>query len=354
MTRRLRTAFGGGGNRQAADTAVGRGLADVLAALDNIIDDDAALGRIYAGRTVHPKVTAPPATPIVPGRAATRRRPALRLVVAAAAALSAAVVALAVTELPGAPDKGAAEPAVNTADVVHRVDSALTAADPGAMAQMTVTTRGGTGTGGQRLTSTTQEWSYGDQWRAITYSAAGHLLDDEGFSRSGYTAVNYEARTWARQPGPSGPAPRTTSPRGCEPAVAALPLTIQPQLPGGPPGGVQPATVAKDLRAAISCGVLTDAGRQRIDGTAAIELTSTAGSPISETIWVSPSTYLPVQLVVRPGAPSGQPGIWQTADITWLRPTARNLASLAVPVPAGYRQVPFAEVIRPLMRAVPG
>jgi hypothetical protein len=49
MISRLRDAFGGGTSREAADAAVGRGMAEVLTALDNVIDDDAALGRIYAG-----------------------------------------------------------------------------------------------------------------------------------------------------------------------------------------------------------------------------------------------------------------------------------------------------------------
>jgi hypothetical protein len=49
MIRQLRAAFGGGTSRETADAAVGRGMADVLAALDSVIDDDASLGRIYAG-----------------------------------------------------------------------------------------------------------------------------------------------------------------------------------------------------------------------------------------------------------------------------------------------------------------
>jgi hypothetical protein len=49
MIRWLRDAFGGATKREAADAAVGRGMADVLAALDDVIDDDAALGRICAG-----------------------------------------------------------------------------------------------------------------------------------------------------------------------------------------------------------------------------------------------------------------------------------------------------------------
>jgi hypothetical protein len=120
-------------------------------------------------------------------------------------------------------------------------------------------------------------------------------------------------------------------------------MLFQPGLPGpGSPAGLLPSTVARALRAAVSCGTLTVTGRQHEDGTAAIELTSTRNSPISETIWVSPGTYLPVRVVVS--AP-GRQGPWQTADITWLPPTAQNLARLPVPIPAEFRQVPLAQAV---------
>jgi hypothetical protein len=54
--------------------------------------------------------------------------------------------------------------------------------------------------------------------------------------------------------------------------------------------------VVSDLRAAISCRILTVAGRQRVDG---IELTSRPGGPLPETIWVSPGTYLAVLAEIR-------------------------------------------------------
>ena len=46
----------------------------------------------------------------------------------------------------------------------------------------------------------------------------------------------------------------------------------------------------------------------------------------------------------------GAPVLRQTADITWLPPTAQNLARLTVPIPAGFRQVPLAEAVRPILR----
>jgi hypothetical protein len=80
MIRWLRDAFGGGTKREAADAAVGRGMADVLAALDNVIDDDAALGRICAGHgETMPGETMPgeplcePLRAVNPRRAADRR-----------------------------------------------------------------------------------------------------------------------------------------------------------------------------------------------------------------------------------------------------------------------------------------
>lgn len=128
-----------------------------------------------------------------------RRRLALRSAAAAAAALTAGAVALTAAGVPGTRHDGID----TTAYVVTRVDSALSAAGPGQIAQMTVTTtRGALLPGGRAATITAEEWSYGSQWRSVTYSPAGHPVYDEGFSTaSGYTLVSYQTRTWARQPG---------------------------------------------------------------------------------------------------------------------------------------------------------
>jgi len=222
--------------------------------------------------------------------------------------------------------------------------------------------------GGTTATTTAEEWSYGDQWRSVTYSQGGHPVYDEGFSRSSaYTLVSYLTRTWARQPGLgrpavlSGPvAPGALAapnrplpvPHGCEPVIAALPLLLQPGLPGiGFSASSPPATVARALHSEVSCGTLAVAGRQRVDGIEAIELTSRQSRPISETIWVNPGTYLPVRIVLR-SAP-GTPVLQRTADITWLQPTMQNLARLTVPIPAGFRQVPLAKVVLPILQQIP-
>jgi len=277
-----------------------------------------------------------------------RRRPAVRSVAGVAAALTAGAVALAVIGVPGARHPGTG-PVVDAAYVVKRVDSALSAAGPGDIGQMMVTIRGALPPGGGTIA---EEWSYGGRWRAVTKSPAGHPVYDEGSSgSSAHTVVSYQARTWARQHGPGRPAnrvPLVPGSRSCEPMAVAGPKLIPPGLTGiGFPTSPLPATVAQVLRTAVSCGTLAVAGRQRVDGIAAIELTSRRTSPISETIWVSPGTYLPVRVVVR-SAP-GMPVLRQTADITWLPPTPQNLAKLTVPVPAGFRQVPLAKILQQIL-----
>jgi hypothetical protein len=299
-----------------------------------------------------------------------RRRLARRPVVAASAALAAAAVALVAVVVPRAGHLGIARRITPAAYVVKRVDSALSAAEPGAIAQMTVRTRFATH-GGGTVTTTAQEWSRGGRWRSVMYSSAGHPLYDEGSTASSvYTLVSHLTREWARQhllPGNVVTGPGTGPhlhvfrpkpvPHGC---AVLVPLLFQAGLPGvGATASSMPGTVARDLRTAISCGTLTMAGRQRVDGIEAIKLTSGPKSPVSETVWATPGTYLPVRVLIRsalggPPAPlqkAGMEVLQRTADITWLPPTPQNLAKLTVPIPAGFRRVPLVRILWPIMQA---
>jgi len=289
-----------------------------------------------------------------------RRLLMLRSATGATAVLAAGAAALAVVVVPGARPGGID----TTAYVVRQVDSALSAAGPGDIAQMTVTTSGipmgsgpGVSTGAARgAATTTEEWSYGDQWRSVTYSSAGKPVYDEGFSASSvYTLVSYRARTWVRESGLGRPAPSLSisgSP-GCGLPIGAVAFLFRSGLPGiGSHVSSLPETVAQAARAAVSCGTLTVAGHQRVDGIEAIELTSRADSPVAETIWVSPGTYLPLRVVIRSGA--GSPAGQLTADISWLAPTAQNLAKLAVPIPAGFRKVSLSAAVTPILALIPG
>lgn len=283
-----------------------------------------------------------------------RRRLALRSAAGVAAALTAGAVALAAVELPGALDNGAAA----SAYVVKRVKSALSAAEPGEIAQITITTRIEM-PDGTTATTTAEEWSYGDRWRAVASKPDGRPVYDEGSSTASvYTLVSYLTRTWARQH-ESG-RPPVVGARGCEPGAGALQLLFQPEQPGtAVSAGSRPATVPRALRAAISCGTLAVAGRQRVDGIDAIKLTSPAQSPAFETVWVSPGTYLPLHVVVRSYGPhhglflNDQLVLMATADITWLQPTPQNMARLTVPIPAGFRHVPLAQAVTPILQQAP-
>lgn len=380
MIRWLRTvfsvgAFDGRPSGEAPDAAVARGMADVLAALDNVIDDDAALGRVYAGLSVNGAAPDPGGgTAVIPAppheRAARRRRAMLRPAslrpvrwpaAGLAAALAAGAVTLSVIVAPGPGHHSTAGPAVDTAYVLKRVDSALTSAGPGEIVQVTTTSglvpvsRGSGATG----RATTERWSYGGQWRLLAKLPGGQAAFELGFSpAAGSTQVSYPQRIWARSdeqplamaPTPSPPGFRAFPGPASSPASGASgcdQATVDLASLFGAPGnatqaGSLAATVAATLRSAVTCGALTVAGRQPVDGTEAIELTSRPGSPIPETVWVDPATYLPVRMVVHPYP--GLPGGARTADITWLPPTAQNLAKLTVSVPAGFRQVTPAQI----------
>lgn len=351
---RGRRGPGDGGNAEL-DARLSETWEAAAAAVGKMLDLPAGKETLLASSGLLPEGTADLGTPAGMTRQVARRRRrrlTLRSAAGLAAALTAGAVALAVIGVPGARHDGTQGPAVNTAYVVKRVDSALSAAGPGEIAQMTVTTSALI-PGGKTSTTTAEEWSYGGRWRSVANSPARHPVYDQGSSNASlYTLVSDRTQTWARRHGLGRPAAPVFGPRSCGSVVAALPQLFQPGLPGSyfAPSSL-PVTVAGALRAAVSCGSLAVAGRQRAGGIEAIELTSRPGSPASETIWVSPGTYLPVRVVVRP-AP-GKPALL-TADITWLRPTTQNLARLTVPIPAGFRRVPLAKAVQQVVQQIPG
>jgi hypothetical protein len=367
MISRRRDDSGGGTDVEAADLAITRGMADVLCALDNVIDDDAALRRVYAALAENGPAAAGPrgaltaveaealagvvesaaSTSLRSWPAASRRRLAARLIAAlVATALAGGSVALRVIGAPGASHPGADGAAEGASYVISRVSGALRAAENNEIGQLTVATHGAALSGGTTATTTSKEWSHGDQWRSVTDSSAGRAVYDEGSStKSVYTLVSYPTHTWAREPGLGHPAAPPTGRSGCQPVAAALPLGFKPGLPVRGFAASLPLTVAGDLRTAISCGTLAVAGRQRVDGVEAIELTSSPDSAISETIWVSPRTYLPVRVAI--GLSPARPR-FLTADIGWLPLSAQNLAKLAVAIPTGFRRVRLAEAITPI------
>lgn len=60
--------------------------------------------------------------------------------------------------------------------------------------------------------------------------------------------------------------------------------------------------------------------------------------PYTETLWVDPSTYLPVRVFWNWLDPRAQGPGTLTGDFRWVKPTQDNLALLRVPVPSGFTQ----------------
>jgi hypothetical protein len=353
-------------------------MAEVLATLDHMIDDDAALHQVYARHSGSAKLAGPPARlprTDSPGRRRVPPRQAARLPVrpalGIAAALAAGAVALAITGLPGAGRSGTQGqgPTINTAYVLKMVDGALNTAEPAEIAQMTITSRLSPPAGGTSSAVTAEEWFSGDQWRVLVMGTSGKpALDVSYGSPAGLTEVNYAQRAWARSrelssPGPQSPGPLSLPGPASWRPVPRIPATPAPVPASGPPGCAHaftdlswllhpglvgataaplPGTMGSTLREAVSCGTLTVTGRQPVNGTEAIELTSRPGSVFDEVVWVNPATYLPMRIDVN--SVPGTSGLKQTVDITWRPATAQNLTGLTVPIPAGFRRVSPADI----------
>jgi len=102
-------------------------------------------------------------------------------------------------------------------------------------------------------------------------------------------------------------------------------------------GGLSPA----DLARGIAKGYWKVAGRTRLDGQAAIELSETGRGPVvygplPTLLWVNARTHLPIRMVNGVGHTQ-----WGVNEWAFLPPTPANLARLRVPIPQGYpRSVP--------------
>jgi hypothetical protein len=149
-----------------------------------------------------------------------------------------------------------------------------------------------------------------------------------------YGAV-YPARTQWRSRvtgGPNWPAPALT----CENALA----------------GSATANWAAVISKALSCHRYVLGGRAQIDGVTAIKLTMKPepGLSFRQTLWVDPSTYLPVR-VSTDFQPGGRHAVL-VQNYRWLPPNAAGLAALHAAIrqaviPAGFRMLPSTDLPLP-------
>jgi hypothetical protein len=187
-------------------------------------------------------------------------------------------------------------------------------------------------------------WTYGAATREEFDAAGGRPLIDEGsvnpMARPGrkrpgsFTGVNYSAKAWWHESIPATnefdlPAP----PAGCN----AGPTVSMQLLPYAVPF----ETASRQwLRYDLRCGYFRLAGGQHVAGINAIKIVSSSAGRtrpgVTEVIWVSPATYLPVQSRTYL---TGDPRQWSQTDYRWLPVTSRNLALLSPPIPAAFRRV---------------
>jgi hypothetical protein len=188
--------------------------------------------------------------------------------------------------------------------------------------------------------------------RMILWNYQGSMLQ-EGFTAGGQPVFNatlgtvtsptgkkiaeaygaaYPARTRWRSPliGKDWPAP---------------PLTCQ---------NAQPVASTPNWRAvlskALSCQLFTLDGYQQVDGVDALKLTMkpVPDEPVRQTLWVDPSTYLPLRATTTFLRPWGNNSV-RVENFKWLPPTSANLAALhaaigQASIPAGFRMLPSTDL----------
>ena len=300
------------------------------------------------------------------GRAQRHNRRRRIAFLSAAAAGTAVVAAVAVVTVTAAVPQGGPAPRVRTiADVTGRAEQALAAvAQAKAIEEVRATARNGAfgftvlnmaygqqqnpagsavlpgvlgSVKAQRMTS----WFYHDLVLQQGFSAAGKLVFTSSIGTvispagkrvpAGYGAA-YPVRTRWLSPltGRNGTLPKLT-------CAHAYPGAATPHLR---------ATILK----ALSCGLFALGGQQRIDGVDAIKLVMkpSPGLGLRETLWLDPSTYLPLRTSTAFLGSHGQVSLL-VQDYRWLPPSAANRAALhaairRATIPSRFRMLPPADL----------
>jgi hypothetical protein len=281
-----------------------------------------------------------------PAAAPAWRRRSLGIPALTAAAAAAVALAL----IPGTAARHAGQqPQTHTAAyVISRTETALSAAaaenpivyihtSDGSGAGNGLYIGGGAPFGRSSLAAQqTDAWYYGPNYDPARYqgfTAAGQPVFDSGLTQTPDTVVDYPARIWWRH------APHLTP--WTPPHGSALPCNDVGEFATGV---YDPTYWPADIRKLLACGQFTTAGTEQVDGVDAIKVTQVrpdGPDGMATVLWVDPSTYLPVRVMVKEQPRPGGPYLLvKTEDVQWLPPTAANLAKLTVPIPSGFVQVP--------------
>jgi hypothetical protein len=251
---------------------------------------------------------------------------------AAAAAVAAMAVTLALT-MSGSPSRtgGVTGPALATAYVVHRVESAV-ANDNQVMREtrsLDDPKSGGAGFWDGQPSSESVTWAYQGHNSIDTFGVRGQLQGTTGTGivngKPEGVQVDYVLHQWGLVSGMLHGAPVNAC------TSTGLLVAI------GDPGTNWPLLIGRTL----ACGGFKMAGYAEIDGAKAVKMTGSrvnGGGTVTVTLFASPSTYLPVRITVYLAAP-GLHGSLTSFDFKWLPPTRANRARTSVAVPCGYQQI---------------
>lgn len=186
-----------------------------------------------------------------------------------------------------------------------------------------------------------ESWIYHQRLRLLretsgrpTEDAGGSVVKAKnGHHRTVTTIVDFRLKEWARGGAGFG---LTTPTLKCHQRSLFIPESA----------GALPSWI-RGVHRLIKCGDLVIAGTAQINGIQTIKLKASpsllAPPFLTKTIWVKRSDYVPVRTVETLLASKKHTATTQT-DVSWLRPTRANLAMLRVPIPPGFRKVPFSKL----------
>jgi hypothetical protein len=261
-----------------------------------------------------------------------------RLAVGAAAAVAAVAVTLALT-VSGSPSRAGRPaptgPALATAYVVHRVENAV-ANDNRVMREtrsLDDPNSGGAGFFDGQLSAESVTWTYQGRNSTETFGTHGQL---QAISGTGIVngklqgvQVDYIHHQWGLMPGAFFASPAS--------ACTNAGFMDAP----GDPGTNWPLLIASTL----ACGGFKMTGYADVGGAETVKITGsrvigTGSAEITNalTLFVSPSTYLPVRITLSLASP-GLHTSWTSFGFQWLPPTAANRARASVTVPCGFQQI---------------
>jgi hypothetical protein len=193
---------------------------------------------------------------------------------------------------------------------------------------------------GPRPKAISEQWVYGSSWRSEQFAPDGTPLFGISETASGCAtsvrAVNYTDHTYYQGPGRI--------------------------LMAGPDEQFAQSDVADQIRQELADGQLRSMGRTEVAGQPVLELTGVVrgafemglpagcAPPASDapliakaknspgwdyTVWVNPSTYLPVQFSAS-NDPGGGAGVYGT--IHWIPADTQNLSHMIQPIPSGFTE----------------